>query len=81
MTPPLRILFCEPRIPNNTGATMRLAAVTGAIAQFSEGTNRSTKAARIRSARGLSMRQNRNKASMNRASSPIRMRRTGVAKS
>ncbi|WP_245840568.1 tRNA (cytidine(34)-2'-O)-methyltransferase [Propionicimonas paludicola] len=30
MTPPLRILFCEPRIPNNTGATMRLAAVTGA---------------------------------------------------
>ena len=26
MTPPLRILFCEPRIPNNTGATMRLAA-------------------------------------------------------
>jgi len=30
MTRPLRILFCEPRIPNNTGATMRLAAVTGA---------------------------------------------------
>ena len=30
VTPPLRILFCEPRIPNNTGATMRLAAVTGA---------------------------------------------------
>jgi len=29
-TPPLRILFCSPRIPNNTGATMRLAAVTGA---------------------------------------------------
>ena len=27
---PLRILFCSPRIPNNTGATMRLAAVTGA---------------------------------------------------
>ncbi len=33
MTPPtrpLRILFHSPRIPNNTGATMRLAAVTGA---------------------------------------------------
>ena len=30
MTLPLRILFHEPRIPNNTGATMRLAAVTGA---------------------------------------------------
>ena len=30
VTRPLRILFCEPRIPNNTGATMRLAAVTGA---------------------------------------------------
>lgn len=30
MTRPLRILFCTPRIPNNTGATMRLAAVTGA---------------------------------------------------
>lgn len=30
MTRPLRILFCSPRIPNNTGATMRLAAVTGA---------------------------------------------------
>ena len=28
--PPLRLLFCSPRIPNNTGATMRLAAVTGA---------------------------------------------------
>ena len=28
--PPLRILFCTPQIPNNTGATMRLAAVTGA---------------------------------------------------
>lgn len=27
---PLRILFCTPQIPNNTGATMRLAAVTGA---------------------------------------------------
>jgi tRNA (cytidine/uridine-2'-O-)-methyltransferase len=27
---PLRILFCSPQIPNNTGATMRLAAVTGA---------------------------------------------------
>ncbi len=27
---PLRILFHAPRIPNNTGATMRLAAVTGA---------------------------------------------------
>jgi tRNA (cytidine/uridine-2'-O-)-methyltransferase len=27
---PLRILFCTPRIPNNTGAAMRLAAVTGA---------------------------------------------------
>jgi len=27
---PVRILFCSPRIPNNTGATMRLAAVTGA---------------------------------------------------
>ena len=27
---PLRILFHSPRIPNNTGATMRLAAVTGA---------------------------------------------------
>lgn len=26
----LRILFCSPQIPNNTGATMRLAAVTGA---------------------------------------------------
>lgn len=30
VTPPLRILFCTPQIPNNTGATMRLAAVTGA---------------------------------------------------
>lgn len=30
MTPPLRILFASPCIPNNTGATMRLAAVTGA---------------------------------------------------
>jgi tRNA (cytidine/uridine-2'-O-)-methyltransferase len=30
VTPPLRILFCSPQIPNNTGATMRLAAVTGA---------------------------------------------------
>lgn len=29
-TAPLRILFHSPRIPNNTGATMRLAAVTGA---------------------------------------------------
>lgn len=29
-TRPLRILFHEPRIPNNTGAAMRLAAVTGA---------------------------------------------------
>ncbi|MGB4892632.1 MAG: TrmH family RNA methyltransferase [Propionicimonas sp.] len=29
-TRPLRILFCSPQIPNNTGATMRLAAVTGA---------------------------------------------------
>ena len=27
---PLRLLFHSPRIPNNTGATMRLAAVTGA---------------------------------------------------
>lgn len=30
MTLPLRILFHAPCIPNNTGATMRLAAVTGA---------------------------------------------------
>ena len=30
VTLPPRILFHEPRIPNNTGATMRLAAVTGA---------------------------------------------------
>lgn len=30
MTTPVRLLFCSPRIPNNTGATMRLAAVTGA---------------------------------------------------
>ncbi len=30
VTPPLRILFHLPQIPNNTGATMRLAAVTGA---------------------------------------------------
>lgn len=30
MDRPLRILFCCPQIPNNTGATMRLAAVTGA---------------------------------------------------
>lgn len=30
MTRPLRILFCTPQIPNNTGSTMRLAAVTGA---------------------------------------------------
>lgn len=30
MTAALRILFCWPQIPNNTGATMRLAAVTGA---------------------------------------------------
>ncbi|MFZ0531375.1 MAG: tRNA (cytidine(34)-2'-O)-methyltransferase [Propionicimonas sp.] len=30
VTLPLRILFHSPRIPNNTGATMRLAAVTGA---------------------------------------------------
>ncbi len=30
MSCPVRILFCSPRIPNNTGATMRLSAVTGA---------------------------------------------------
>ncbi len=30
VTRPLRILFHTPRIPNNTGAAMRLAAVTGA---------------------------------------------------
>jgi tRNA (cytidine/uridine-2'-O-)-methyltransferase len=30
VTQPLRILFHSPQIPNNTGATMRLAAVTGA---------------------------------------------------
>ena len=30
MTRPLRILFHSPQIPNNTGAAMRLAAVTGA---------------------------------------------------
>lgn len=30
MPRPLRILFHSPQIPNNTGATMRLAAVTGA---------------------------------------------------
>ena len=30
MTRPVRILFHSPQIPNNTGATMRLAAVTGA---------------------------------------------------
>jgi tRNA (cytidine/uridine-2'-O-)-methyltransferase len=30
VTRPLRILFHSPQIPNNTGATMRLAAVTGA---------------------------------------------------
>ncbi len=30
VTQPLRILFCTPQIPNNTGAVMRLAAVTGA---------------------------------------------------
>jgi tRNA (cytidine/uridine-2'-O-)-methyltransferase len=30
VTLPLRVLFCWPQIPNNTGATMRLAAVTGA---------------------------------------------------
>jgi tRNA (cytidine/uridine-2'-O-)-methyltransferase len=30
VTPALRILFHSPQIPNNTGATMRLAAVTGA---------------------------------------------------
>ncbi len=30
MACPVRILFHSPRIPNNTGATMRLAAVTGA---------------------------------------------------
>jgi len=30
VTRPLRILFCSPQLPNNTGATMRLAAVTGA---------------------------------------------------
>lgn len=29
VTSGLRILFCTPQIPNNTGATMRLAAVTG----------------------------------------------------
>ena len=29
VTRPLRILFHTPQIPNNTGATMRLAAVTG----------------------------------------------------
>lgn len=29
-TSPLRILFDSPEIPNNTGTTMRLAAVTGA---------------------------------------------------
>ncbi len=29
-TRPLRILFHSPQIPNNTGAAMRLAAVTGA---------------------------------------------------
>ena len=30
LTRPLRILFHSPQIPNNTGAAMRLAAVTGA---------------------------------------------------
>ena len=30
VTLPLRILFDSPQIPNNTGAAMRLAAVTGA---------------------------------------------------
>ncbi|MGV8908406.1 MAG: tRNA (cytidine(34)-2'-O)-methyltransferase [Propionicimonas sp.] len=30
MSRPLRILFDSPQIPNNTGAAMRLAAVTGA---------------------------------------------------
>lgn len=30
MSCPVRILFCRPCIPNNTGATMRLSAVTGA---------------------------------------------------
>lgn len=30
VTRPLRILLHSPRNPNNTGATMRLAAVTGA---------------------------------------------------
>jgi tRNA (cytidine/uridine-2'-O-)-methyltransferase len=30
VTRPLRILFHSPQIPNNTGSTMRLAAVTGA---------------------------------------------------
>lgn len=30
MSCPVRILFHEPRIPHNTGATIRLAAITGA---------------------------------------------------
>lgn len=30
MPAPVRILFHSPRIPNNTGATLRLSAVTGA---------------------------------------------------
>lgn len=30
MSAPVRILFHSPRIPNNTGATLRLSAVTGA---------------------------------------------------
>ena len=30
VTSPLRLLFHSPQIPNNTGATMRLAAATGA---------------------------------------------------
>ena len=58
---------------------MRLTAVTGAMAQSIEGTKRSTKAARIRSARGLSMRQKTKTASSTRTSSATRMRRTGRA--
>ena len=30
MSCPVRVLFDSPRIPNNTGATMRLSAITGA---------------------------------------------------
>ena len=58
---------------------MRDSFVTGAITHSKLGTKRSMKAARIRSARGLSISQNRKTASSTSTSNETRMRRTGAA--